>query len=158
MVQEARWYEGLFGGITKRLDYTNALLANLITLQGGVPPGPYVIQVPPGPSTPVPQPSLSNLDSFATGQQTVVTAGTAVQLSTSLILIPNGFQLTIIAKPGNVGTIYLGKSKSDAEGSQVFDGLDPGLAASLRIKSVGAVWVNGDTGGDGVSWIVETQG
>ena len=160
---EPRWYEGLFAGVTRRVDYTNALLVRLIELQGGVPPEtPSWLQqlldalnrlsdaissfsptIPP------------NREFFLTGQRTVDTAGTAVQLTTSSITVPGGFQLTVIAKPGNSGTIYFGNSKGDAEGAMKFDGLSAGLAHSFRVKNVNLVWVNGDTDGDGVSWIVE---
>jgi hypothetical protein len=99
--------------------------------------------------------AIPNRPGFRTGSKTVTTAGTAVQLSSSPIAIPDGFQLVIIAHPDNSGTIYIAPAKVEAEGFQRFDGLEAGLATSLKITDVSLVWINGDTDGDGVSWHVE---
>lgn len=97
-----------------------------------------------------------NKSSFATGQATVTTHGTAVQLSGSSVPVPDGFGLTVIAKPGNSGTIYLGNSKANAENDTIrFDGLSAGLAVSLKVTDVNLVWVDSSDDGEGVSWIVE---
>lgn len=88
------------------------------------------------------------------GQKNVTTAGTAVQLPS--VSVPNGFQLTIIAKTGNTGYIYLGKSKALAESAtDRFDGLSAGLAVSLKITNANLVWVNSSVNGEGVSYLVE---
>lgn len=155
-----------FSSLDERIDYTNILLTKLLVLQGGAPPAP---PAPPDWMDTLIATlnklslSLSNLtgmgiintNSFITGQKTVITAGTAVELTTSSISIPNEFALTIIAKPGNTGYIYIGRAKGDAEGSQKFDGLSAGLAVSLRINNVNLVWINSSVDGDGVSWLVE---
>ena len=161
--EQARWLDGIVYPIAKRQDYTNALLTKLIELQGGAPPTPpdwigELITTLNKLALAIEKltiPVVSNRETFITGEKTVTTAGEAVQLTTSSIPIPNGFQLTIIAKPGNTGTIYIGNREEEAEGGSKFDGLSPGLAASLRITNVNLVWVNGDTDGDGVSWYVE---
>ncbi len=94
------------------------------------------------------------LPAWTHGQKNVTSAGTAEQLPD--VTVPDGCQLTIIAKPGNAGTIYLGKSKADAESvTNRFDGLVAGLAASLKIDNANKVWVNASDDGDGVSYLVE---
>lgn len=98
----------------------------------------------------------ANKSSFITGQATVAHHGTAVQLSTESVPIPDGFQLTVIAKPGNSDTIYIGNSKSNAENAAIrFDGLSPGLAVSLKVTDANLVWVDASSDNDGVSYIVE---
>ena len=138
-----------FSGVDDRLDFTNKLLIRILDQLGGRTPSP-VTALGASPA------SVGNKQSFLTNQKDVVTAGTAVQLATYSVLIPDGFSLTIIAKPGNTGYIYLGSSKSEAENAAGrFDGLSAGLAVSLRISDTSIVWVNSDTDGDGISWIVE---
>ena len=140
---EPRWYEGLFAQLSRRIDYTNALLSTIIELLGGKPPG-------------IPTPGLPlNKSSFLTGRRAITTAGIAEQLSTSSIPVPNGFQVTVIAWPDNTGYIYIGKTKGDAEGAMSFRGLDAGLAHSLRITDVSLIWVTSTVDGDGASWYVE---
>ena len=154
------WFERLgdvFSGLDERIDYTNTLLTKLIELQGGVAPArpewlDELISVIRGISV---VGIVPNKGTFLTGEATVATARTAVQLTTSSIPVQDGYQLTVIAKPGNSGTIYIGRTKSDAEGAQKFDGLAAALAVSLKVNNVNLVWVNSDTANDGVSWIVE---
>ncbi|GAI87997.1 unnamed protein product, partial [marine sediment metagenome] len=75
--------------------------------------------------------------------------------------IPDGFKLTVIARPENTGYIYLGKNKGEcANNKRRFDGLGAGLAHSLRVQNVNAVWVDSSVQGttaapEGVSWSVE---
>ncbi|MBA7583913.1 hypothetical protein ES708_25864 [subsurface metagenome] len=96
----------------------------------------------------------TNRDTFATGQKDVTTAGTPEQLED--FPVPNGFSVTVIARTGNDGYIYLGSTKADcANNKRRFDGLSAGLAVSLRIKNLSKVWVNASVSGEGVSWIVE---
>ena len=100
-------------------------------------------------------PVLPNRESFIHGGKNITTAGTAEQLSASSIPIPDGFQLTIIAKPVNTGTIYIGRTKGETEGSQRFNGLNPGSAISLIVTNVNSVWFDASASGEGVSWLVE---
>ncbi len=98
--------------------------------------------------------NLGNRSSFTTGQKNVTIAGTAEQLPS--VIIPDGFQLTIIAKPANTGTIYFGNSKANAESAtNRFDGLSAGLAVSLKVTNANLVWVNASVNGEGISYIVE---
>ncbi len=98
--------------------------------------------------------TIANKTSFVTGQKNVTTAGVAEQLPD--VKIPDGCQLTIIAKPGNSGNIYLGNSKDNAESStDRFDALEAGVAVSLKITNAKLLWIDADNNGDGVSFIVE---
>lgn len=92
---------------------------------------------------------------WVSGQLDVTSDGTAEQLASD-VAVPVGCQLTIIAKPGNTGTIYLGNSKANAESTSVrFDGLSAGLAVSLKVNNANLVWVDASVAGEGVSYIVE---
>lgn len=93
---------------------------------------------------------------FKTNQKDITTAGIAERLTASNIKIPEGMQVTVIAKPGNTGVIYFGNSKENCEDtSKRFDGLSPGLAHSFVIGNVNEIWVDAAADGDGVSWYVE---
>ncbi|GAI57066.1 unnamed protein product, partial [marine sediment metagenome] len=102
---------------------------------------------------------LGNKPTFATGQKDVITAREPEQLDDWPIA--DGFKLTVIAKPNNTDLIYLGKNKSDcANNKRRFDGLEAGVAVSLKVKNVNAVYVDSEAQGtvtapEGVSWIVE---
>lgn len=97
--------------------------------------------------------SWGNKSLWVHGQKDVAAAGTAVQLPSHPV--PDDCQVTVIAKPGNIGTIYLGNSKANAEGSDRFDGLSPGLAHSLKITNTDLIWVDASDNGDGVSFSAE---
>ncbi|GAI69133.1 unnamed protein product [marine sediment metagenome] len=148
-------------------------LDTLISIYTGVAPPAVVVTPPVTPIIPAPpelEPITSRLDAliaglvgnlptFATGQKDVITAGEPEQLDDWPI--PDGFKLTVIARPGNTGSIYLGKNKGEcANNKRRFDGLGAGLAHSLRVKNVNAVWVDSSVQGttaapEGVSWSVE---
>ena len=145
----------------------------LTAIYTGVAPPAVVVTPPVTPIVPAP-PELAplasrldaliaglvkNLPTFATGQKDVTTAGEPEQLDDWPIA--DGFKLTVIAKTGNTGYIYLGKNKGDcANNKRRFDGLGAGLAVSLKVKNASAVWVDASVQGttaapEGVSWIVE---
>lgn len=95
-----------------------------------------------------------NKPNVITGQKDVTAAGSPEQLDD--LAIPDGFGVTIIAKTGNTGYIYLGATEADcASSSSRFDGLSAGLAVSLKIENLNKVWVDASVNGEGVSWIVE---
>lgn len=99
---------------------------------------------------------MGNKGSFATGQKDVETAGTAVQLTTESVPVPDGCELTVVAKPGNAGNIFLGNSEENAESETAkFNGLEPGLAVALKVNNANLVWVNSAEDGDGVSYVTE---
>lgn len=100
------------------------------------------------------QGEVPNKSAWTHGQVDVAAAGTAEQLPD--VTIPDGFYISIIAKPGNTDTIYLGKSKADAESAtDRFDGLAAGLAHALRVTNANLVWVDAAEDGEGISWSVE---
>lgn len=168
--REAPWRE--IEAVVDGLKAVASKLDRLISIYTGAPP-PTVITTPtiitpiitPAPPELAPLADrldaliaglVGNLTTFQTGQKDVVTAGTPEQLDD--FPIPAGFKLTVIARTGNTGVIYLGKNKGDcANNKRRFDGLDAGIAVSLRVKSASAVWVDAEVSGEGVSWIVEAS-
>ena len=164
--REAPWRE--IEAVVDGLQAVASKLDTLISLYTGVPVAPPTVVTPPIiPAPPELASITSRLDiiiaarvtnkpTFATGQKDVPSAGTPEQLDD--LPVPGGFQLTVIAKTGNTGYIYLGKNKSDcANNKRRFDGLGAGLAVSLRVKNASAVWVDASVTGEGVSWIVEAS-
>jgi hypothetical protein len=93
--------------------------------------------------------------SFVTGQRTVDSAGTPVQLSITSIPIKAGTKLTMIAKPGNAGTIYFANSEANCITGRYFDGLSAGLAHSISALDAQDIWLDASDSGDGVSFYVE---
>ena len=162
--REAPWRE--IEAVVDGLKSVVSKLDTLISLYTGVPVAPPTVVTPPVIPGP---PELASVNSrldvliaalvtnkptFVTGQKDVPTAGTPEQLDD--FPIPAGFKLTVIAKTGNTGYIYLGSTKGDcANNKRRFDGLEAGLAVSLRIKNASKVWVDASVSGEGVSWIVE---
>lgn len=92
--------------------------------------------------------------SWEHGQLDVTAAGTAEQLPD--VVVPSGCQLTILAKPGNTGVIYLGNSKANCEDTaKRVDGLSAGLAVSLKVANANLVWVDAAVTAEGISYFVE---
>lgn len=162
--REAPWRE--IEAIVDGLKSVASKLDILISLYTGIPVAPPTIVTPPIiPAPPELASITSRLDvliaalvgnkpAFATGQKDVATAGEPEQLDD--LIIPDGFKLTVIAKPGNTGYIYLGKNKGEVgNNKRRFDGLEAGVAHSLRVKNASTVWVDSSVDGEGVSWIVE---
>lgn len=80
------------------------------------------------------------------GVKTVPTAGTAVQLSTSVSIKT----VTIRAYSTNTGIIYVGDSSvTSANGFQ----LSPQETVSLDIANLSTIWLNASANNDGVSYI-----
>lgn len=100
--------------------------------------------------------SVSEQDNFAgltSGQDTVTTAGTAEQLNGGTSLsIPDGATLKIRALNGNSTNAYVGDSNVSASAGYE---LAAGQEVSLSVDDVSSVYVDVDTGGEGVSWVVE---
>lgn len=88
------------------------------------------------------------------GQDSVTTAGTAVQLNggTSLT-IPAGAELVVRSDGGNAGNIYVGDS--DVSSSNGFV-LGAGESVSVPTDDVNNVHIDADNNGEGVSWLVES--
>ncbi len=148
-----KWYNDSFVRLENRINYSNKLLEEILKV---LAKGANIeVNLPSGPQTPSPTGSaiLPNRNDFSSGQRVVKVAGTAIQLPS--FKIPNGYALSIIAKPTNVGNVYIGSSKTDAEGSNNFSALTPGSAVSLHIANPNLIWINVDNNNDGISWIVE---
>lgn len=87
-------------------------------------------------------------------QLTVSSAGTAEQLNggTSIELDPD-VGVLVKALPGNADNVYVGDSSSVSSSDGVAFG--PGEGAVWYVDDVSVLWVDVDTGGEGVSWGVE---
>jgi len=93
-------------------------------------------------------------DTFITGQVIIIAAGTAQQLPGHAV--PDGVEVTVLAKPANTGTIYVGPSKAICENaSGRFDGLTAALALALKVTNTSAIWVGTSVSGEAVSYIFE---
>ena len=81
------------------------------------------------------------------GQTTVTTAGTEVALGASQALVSG---VTIKAKHGNTGDIYVGKNPVTSATGYV---LDAGEAVFVEVDNVADVYIDSSVNGEGVSWI-----
>lgn len=161
--REAPWRE--IEAIVDGLKAVASKLDTLIAAYTGVappaaPPAPIIIPGPPELASinsrldTLIAALVTNKPTFVTGQKDVATAGEPEQLDD--LPIADGFKLTVIARTGNTGYIYLGKNKGDcANNKRRFDGLEAGVAVSLRVRNASAVWVDASVDDEGVSWIVE---
>lgn len=96
-----------------------------------------------------------NFNTVASGQDTVSTAGTAEQLNGGTSEnIPNRGVLHVKALSGNGGSVYLGDSSVSATTGYE---LTASESVTLHVGNVNDVWIDVDTGGEGVSWIVEAK-
>ena len=91
----------------------------------------------------------SETQTFLAAEKTVTTAGTAEAIAAASQRVKS---LTLIAKAGNTGQVYVGGSDV---GSSTNDGLAPG--DSLVIPAVGwldlnEVYIDVDTNGEGVDY------
>lgn len=93
---------------------------------------------------------LGNRSSITTGEKTVTTAGTAVQLPD--ISVPEGFSVAVIAKHTNAGRIYIGGSKAEAEVHTVSLGINDVFHEYLT--NLNAVWIDADNSGEGIYYEV----
>ena len=151
----AERFRDAFSTTDEPLDFLNAtMLRILAALQGLSTSGSST--VPESTTDAMVNGYLPSRTDFLHGQRAVTVAGTAEQLVTGPILVPKGYPITILAFPSNVGIIYIGKSKTEAESGQYFNGLDAGLAISIRIDDLSKIWINSSSNGDSVSWLVES--
>ena len=141
---EAPWreVEDIIRGLAEVVRKLNELISAIGGLQPGQPPGQPVITV---------NAIVPHKRSFHTDQKDVTTAGVPEQLQD--YEIPDGYPITVIAKPGNTGTVYV--APQDSINAKPFDGLSAGLATSLKVKNANCIWVDADVSGEGVSWHVE---
>lgn len=99
--------------------------------------------------------SAGNWPNIETGQDTVTTAGNAVQLNGGTsISVPDGASVAVRANSDNTGTVYIGDSTVSA--STGFE-KTPGDGVSINVEDVSSIYVDADNSGDGVSWLVEVN-
>jgi len=97
--------------------------------------------------------ALSNRGTLATGQVSVGSAGTAEALATDQP-VPDGTPVAIRANSDNATPVYIGDSSVTAS---IGIELTAGDGITLNINDVSEIYVDADTSGDGVSWIVEVD-
>jgi len=81
------------------------------------------------------------------GQNDVAAAGTAEVLGSAQLLLAG---VTIKAKSGNVGSIFVGNSGVDNANGFT---LAAGELIFVEVSNVSAVYIDAATNGDGVSWV-----
>ncbi len=87
------------------------------------------------------------------GQKTVTTAGTAVQLHTGLSV--DG-PVMIKALPANTGVMYVGNVSGDVTNlnSMPLSAGDPLILN--RVGNLADVWIDATVNGEGVAWLILT--
>lgn len=92
---------------------------------------------------------------IAHGQDSVTTAGTAVQLNGGTSLsIPTGAELVVRADGDNTGNIYVGDSSVTNSNGFI---LGAGESISVPTDDVTNIHIDADNNGEGVSWLVEME-
>lgn len=94
--------------------------------------------------------NLGNRSSITTGEKTVTVAGVAEQLPD--VEVPEGFAVTIIAKHTNVGRVYLGGSKIEAQNQLV--NLDVEDYMYFYVTNVNKIWCDAANDGEGINYVV----
>lgn len=96
-----------------------------------------------------------NWPDIETGQDTVSTTGTPVQLNGGTSLsVPDGATVSVTALPDNAGNIYVGDSTVD---SSTGDVLTADSSLSIPVTDVSSIYIDADNAGEGVSWITEVE-
>lgn len=91
-----------------------------------------------------------NRNSITTGEKIVTTAGTAVQMPDAEV--PEGFEVTITAKHHNLGRVYIGGTKVEAEAHH--PGLGPDDVYHEFVTNLNTIWIDADNDGEGVDYEV----
>lgn len=94
--------------------------------------------------------NLGNRSSITTGEKTVTNAGVAEQLPD--VKVPQGFAVSIIAKHTNVGRVYLGGSKAEAEARTA--NLDVEDYETFYVTNLNKIWVDAENDGEGIFYKV----
>ena len=81
------------------------------------------------------------------GKKTVTTAGTALALAASTVLV---HEVTVKALLANTNNIYVGSSSVDSANGYV---LDSGESVTLKVANLATVFVDVDTNGEGVTYL-----
>jgi len=85
-----------------------------------------------------------------TGQVTVTTAGTEVQLSASSVVLNNG--VFVKALPANTGIMYVGNDGSNAVSSTTGYPLSAGQERFFQVSNLNALWIDSSVNGEKVAW------
>ena len=88
-------------------------------------------------------------------EELVPTAGIAKQLPK--VAIPYDCEVSLVAPPANTGTIYIGKSKQDAENHKCTM-LVAGESVEYKIDNLSVLWIDSSVSGEGIIWTVEQDG
>jgi len=94
--------------------------------------------------------SLGNRSSITTGEKTVTVAGVAEQLPD--VEVPEGFAVSIIAKYTNVGRIFYGGTKLEAEAHTA--NLDVEDYETFYVTNLNKIWVDAENDGEGINYKV----
>ncbi len=94
--------------------------------------------------------TLGNRSSITTGEKTVTVAGVAEQLPD--VEVPQGFAVTITAKHTNVGRVYLGGSKIEAEARTA--NLDVEDYETFYVTNLNKIWLDAAIDGEGIFYKV----
>ena len=90
---------------------------------------------------------------LTSGVETVAGAGTAEQLNGGASLtVGNGFAIVVKALDTNTNKVYVGNSGVDSTNGYQ---LNPCEGVTLQMNDVNLIYIDVDTNGEGVSWIVE---
>lgn len=94
--------------------------------------------------------NLGNRSSITTGEKTITTAGIAEQLPD--VEVPEGFAVTITAMHTNVGRVYLGGTKVEAEARTA--NLDVEDYETFYVTNLNKIWVDVANDGEGIFYKV----
>ncbi|MBA7611724.1 hypothetical protein ES703_18953 [subsurface metagenome] len=94
--------------------------------------------------------SLGNRTSITTGEKTVTTAGIAEQLPD--VEVPEGFAVSIIAKHTNVGRVFYGGTKAEAEARTA--NLDVEDYETFYVTNLNKLWIDAENDGEGIFYKV----
>jgi len=94
--------------------------------------------------------NLGNRSSLTTGEKAVTTAGIAEQLPD--VKVPEGFAVTIIAKHTNVGRIFYGGTKAEAEAHTA--NLDVEDFDTFYVTNLNKLWIDVENDGEGINYKV----
>lgn len=149
--------------LIKRQDYTNMLLGKILERLGGAPQSSsgefpewatlLISAVNNLNRTLGGSPTQLNPSSIASHEKIIKVAGTAEQLPSNVI--PFGMSVAIKAIADNTGTIYIGRSKSEASDHTTGYPLEPGESIAYQISNTSIIWVDVLTDSDGIVWTVE---
>ena len=98
---------------------------------------------------------VGNAKSFLTGQKNVATAGVAETVVAASTPIPEGYEVTVQAKEGNTGIIYLAESAAKAQDPTQAKTMKKTDSVTLRVDDLVKIWIDSSVDGEGVEYIVE---